>query len=283
MKYDFHCHSDFSDGKLSPLDLVNYALERNIELLALTDHDTISGLKAAQQYITDNHLPIHLLNGIEISALAEYGEIHIVGLGLDRENTHLINRLSQQQEERWTRAKAIDAKLIKCGVEGVYQSLQDNVKQVVTRTHIANSLVQLGFAKDMQQAFKRYIGKQGRVKVSKNWIPMDEAIQLIKQAGGTAVLAHPTRYPLSNRKLSYLIESFACEGGDAIELSYPSLNKDKMEWLELHREKNRLLASSGSDFHYPNLRWTDLGRFPPIDIKIPHVLEKLNTPVNNLN
>ncbi len=276
MKFDFHCHSYFSDGKLSPQALIDYALERNIELLALTDHDTIDGLSVARQYIRDNNYSINLINGVEISALTEFGEIHIVGLGLDVNNEALIESLKQQHKERWIRAKDIDSKLIKAGVVGVLEFLEKEVKQVVTRTHIAKAIVELGFAKDMQQAFKKYIGKQGRIKVAKNWMSMEQAISLIKQAGGIAVLAHPTRYPLSNRKLSYLIEAFANEEGQGIELSYPSLNRDKMEWLKLHQEKNGLIASSGSDFHYPNLRWTDLGRFPQVDSAIPHVFETLS-------
>ena len=244
--------------------------------MALTDHDTIDGLAVARQHIKDNDYAINLVNGVEISALTEFGEIHIVGLGLDIENQALVESLQEQQNQRWLRAEAFDEKLIKAGLSGVLALLKNDVKQVVTRTHIAQAIVSLGFAKDMQQAFKKYIGKQGRVKVAKNWMSMESAIHLIRQAGGTSVLAHPTRYPISNRKLSYLIEAFANNEGQGIELAYPSLNKDKMEWLKIHQEKNGLIASSGSDFHYPNLRWTDLGRFPQVDPTIPHVFEILS-------
>jgi len=102
---------------------------------------------------------------------------------------------------------------------------------------------------------------------------MQDAISAIHNAGGLAILAHPTRYPMSNRRLGYLIEEFRIAEGDAMEVSYPSLNPDKRNWLEIHREKNELLASGGSDFHYPNLKWSDLGRFPKIDPKLPHVLD----------
>ncbi len=275
MKFDFHCHSNFSDGKLSPYELIDYAIEREIELLALTDHDSVDGLCLAHEYIRNNNLGIKLVDGIEISALTEFGEIHVVGLGIDRKNTQLINRLKLQQEQRWIRAEEYAEKLAKIGVKGIFEHLQQSAIKVVTRSHIANAIIELNYAKDMDQAFKRFIGKQGKVKVAKNWMSLGEAIFLIKQAGGLAVLAHPTRYPLSNRKLSYLIESFASQGGHAIELSYPSLNKDKMEWLKLHAEKNQLLASSGSDFHYPDLRWTDLGRFPMLDSSIAHVFDKI--------
>lgn len=275
MKFDFHCHSDFSDGTLSPQHLLKYAAEREIEMLSLTDHDTLSGLTVLMQENEALDVPLTLIPGIEISASCEFGEIHIVGLGVDPDNHNLTKRLAVQQKARWKRAELIQAKLSKCNIEGVLAYLKDNVKQVVTRTHIARAIVEQGFAKDMQQAFKKYIGKKGRARVTQEWMPMEEAIELIHGAGGFAVLAHPTRYPVSNRKLAYLIESFKAIGGDGIETAYPSLNKDKAAWLELHRDKNDLLASSGSDFHYPNLKWTDLGRFPRLSDEIPHVKQRL--------
>ena len=277
LKFDFHCHSDFSDGTLSPQQLLKYAVEREIELLSLTDHDTVSGLSVLKKEIEAMNAPLTLIPGIEISATSEFGEIHIVGLGIDQDNQPLIKRLEMQQKARWERAELIQAKLSKCNIEGVYDYLKDNVKQVVTRTHIARAIVEMGFAKDMQQAFKKYIGKKGRARVKQEWVPMDEAVDLIDGAGGIAVLAHPTRYPVSNRKLAYLIESFKAVGGHAIETAYPSLNKDKSAWLELHRDKNELLASSGSDFHYPDLKWTDLGRFPRLNDDIPHVKPLLSS------
>lgn len=275
MKYDFHCHSCYSDGSLTPQELAEYAAEREIGLLALTDHDSVSGLKDLRQYIIQKQLPLNIVDGIEISALADFGEVHIVGLGINPDNQNLKFKLEAQLLQRWQRAEDIDHRLVKAGVVGVLDKLKIDVVEIVTRSHMAKAIVELGFAKDAQQAFKKYIGKQGRIKVAKNWMSMDEAISLIKEAGGISVLAHPTRYPLSNRKLGYLIEAFKEEGGDAIELAYPSLNRDKYEWLKIHLERHQLMASSGSDFHYPNLRWTDLGRFPGVDSDIPHVLEKL--------
>ena len=275
MRFDFHCHSHFSDGALSPAALIDYAVAKELELLALTDHDSTSGLSEAREQIKCQNLPLRLLNGVEISALTEFGEIHIVGLNVDVENNLLIKKLHKQRELRWARAEEYDVKLAKIGVNGVLEEVRNQAVEVVTRPHIAKAIVKLGFAKDMDQAFKRYIGKTGRVKVAKSWMTMTEAIELIKGAGGISVLAHPTRYPISNRKLSSLIESFKSEGGDAMELSYPSLNRDKFEWLKTHQAKNNLLASSGSDFHYPDLRWTDLGKFPHLDTSIPHVKDQL--------
>ncbi len=274
--YDLHTHSDYSDGTLSPQELIARAIEKNLETIALTDHDTISGWVDAQNYIQQNNLSINFIKGIEISAKAEFGEIHIVGLNLTGNTEALETKLKQQQQARWERAHKINTKLIKCGVTGVFEHLKNNVKQVVTRTHIARAILELGYVSDMQQAFKKYIGKKGRAKVSQEWVAMGDAIDLIKGAGGVAVLAHPTRYPISNRKLSYLIAEFAESGGQSIEISYPSINKDKSVWLKHHQSKNELYASAGSDFHYPNLKWTDLGWFPDIGQDNQHVFSLLS-------
>ncbi|WP_185964570.1 PHP domain-containing protein [Aliikangiella marina] len=274
-KFDFHCHSIQSDGGLSPADLIDYALERNIQHLALTDHDCVSGLAIARSHIEENQLPISLIDGVELSAATEFGEIHVVGLAIDSANNRLQSALKIQQDQRKERAQQICLKLEKLGITGVLSKTLELATEVITRTHIACAIVELGHAKDMQQAFKKYIGKKGKVKVSQSWMPLIDAVGLIQGAGGKAVLAHPTRYPLTNRKLSLLIQVFKECGGDGIEMAYPSLNPDKMNWLKIHREQNDLLASSGSDFHFPGLKWTDLGRFPPLDTTIPHLKETI--------
>ncbi len=286
MKFDFHCHSHFSDGQLSPVELVDYALEREIELLALTDHDTVDGIAVAQKYInkltlSSGKFNFQLAAGVEISALTDFGEVHVVGLNIDSENQDLLLALKTQQGKRWQRAEKIDQQLGKLGVTGVLQECEKQVVQVITRSHIAKAIVSLGHAKDMQQAFKKYIGKKGRIKVSKGWMSLEQAISLIHEAGGISILAHPTRYPLSNKKLSLLIENFKLAGGQAMEMAYPSLNKDKRDWLKIHLDKNQLLASSGSDFHYSGLKWSDLGRFPVLDGQIPHVIHQM-FPENSL-
>ena len=187
-KFDFHCHSDYSDGGLSPASLIDYACEREIKYLALTDHDSISGLDEARAYIDTIASDLQLISGVEISALSEFGEIHIVGLGIE-ESESLETALAQQRAKRWQRAQEIDAKLQKLAVTGMLDWCRENVKQVVTRTHMSQALVALGYAKDNQQVFKRYLGHKGKVKVPKIWMSLEQAIGLIKAAGGTSVLA----------------------------------------------------------------------------------------------
>lgn len=275
MRYDFHSHTHYSDGVLTPEQLVARAEKMEIDLLAISDHDSISGIEQAKAYVKANDLKLNLVNAIEISAQSDFGEIHIVGLNIDISAPTLLSLISEQQDKRWQRARAYETKLKKINIDGVLSYLETNCKQVVTRSHIARALVTLGFAKDNNQAFKKYIGKKGRVKIATDWVPMEKAITAIHDAGGVAILAHPTRYPMSVRKLGYLIEEFKIASGDAIELAYPSLTPDKRGWLEVQRKNNDLLASGGSDFHYPDLKWSDLGRFAKIDKNTPHVLEQI--------
>ncbi len=275
MRYDFHSHTHYSDGVLSPEQLVVRAEKMGLDLLAISDHDSISGIEQARAYVKSNNFKLKLVDAIELSAQSDFGEIHIVGLNIDINSTHLLSLIAEQQDKRWQRARAFETKFQKINIDGVLSELETNCKQVVTRSHIARALVSLGLVKDNNQAFKKYIGKKGRVKVATDWIPMEQAINAIQTAGGLAILAHPTRYPMSVRKLGYLIEEFKIANGDAIELAYPSITPDKRGWLEVQRNKNDLLASGGSDFHYPNLKWSDLGRFPAIDKNIPHVLDRI--------
>lgn len=279
MNYDFHSHTHYSDGLLSPEQLVMRAEENGLELLAISDHDSVSGLCLAKQAVNVQKLNLKVVNAIEFSAQSDFGEIHIVGLNINPENKILLKAVQSQQDKRWKRVALFEEKFKKCNVEGVLAELKASCKEVVTRSHVAKALISLGYVKDNNQAFKKYLGKKGRVKVATDWLSMEQTIKTIHAAGGLAILAHPSRYPMSMRRLSYLIEEFKNDGGDALELSYPSLTPDKRGWLEVQRKKNNLLASGGSDFHYPNLKWTDLGRFATINKEIPHVLELIKSSI----
>ena len=275
INYDFHSHTHFSDGALSPEDLINRAIERDVNLLAITDHDSVSGLERAESHILEHKLPIKLVEGIELSAGSDFCDIHIVGLGINRCSDKLTELIKKQKLKRWERAKLINEKLKKAGVENILKLIKADNVDVITRSHFAQKLIKEEYAKDNKQVFKRFLGRKGKAKVQNDWESMENCIQVINESGGLAVLAHPTRYAISNRKLSYLIEEFKIAEGDAIEISYPSLNADQGGWLEVQRDKNQLLASGGSDFHYPDLKWSDLGRFRPIKKDIPHVLDEL--------
>jgi predicted metal-dependent phosphoesterase TrpH len=274
MRYDFHSHTHFSDGVLSPSELVERAIEKGVELLAISDHDSVGGIKDAKQAVASDKVDLQIVPAIELSAKTEFGEVHVVGLNIDIANGNLLELIDTQQKKRWLRVETFESKFQQLGVDGVLEYLKNNVKQVVTRTHVARALVELGFVNDNQQAFKKYLGKKGRVKAPIDWMSLETAVDAIHGAGGHAVLAHPTRYPMSNRRLTYLIEEFSVVGGDAIEVAYPSLSPDKRIWLDGLRRQFNLLASAGSDFHYPDLKWSDLGFFPNVRDDVPHVIDR---------
>lgn len=258
---DLHCHSHFSDGELSPTQLMERANALGIHALALSDHDTIDGLAEARAFNGQTRL----IPSVEISCGWDHKEIHVVGLGLDTTNSSLCAGLRAQQARRWQRAEAIDAKLVKDGIKDVLTQLREGSKaSAPTRSHFAHALVQRGLVKDQERAFRRYLGRKGSAYVSATWCSLDEGVGWIRAAGGIPVLAHPSRYKLSGTGLEKLVKAFVEAGGQALELSYPQLfPKESQRMAKLVRSLG-LWASQGSDFHSDAQKWTGLGRTPPL-------------------
>lgn len=272
MKYDLHSHTIASDGKLSAQELIDRAIERNIDVLAITDHDTVAAIKDAQYYlcfldnIDDVQLPqtgtfstskLHLVSGIEISTLWNNREIHIVGLNIDPSNDNLLELIKFQKTKRDERATLISRKLNELGISFDISEFIGN--KSVTRAHLAKKIIELGYAKDNKQAFKKYLGKGGKAYIKPNWCSMQNAIDVIHAAGGEAVLAHPTRYDLSKKKLRELAFEFKNLNGDAIEIAFSQQPQNERQNLATLAKENELKTSQGSDFHYPTT-WLDLGK-----------------------
>ncbi len=263
-RIDLHSHTNCSDGGLSPQALIDRAANYQINVLAITDHDTTAALDIAQKHIEDKNIPLTLIDGIEISTAWQGFEIHIVGLNIDKENAQLKSLIAEQQSAREQRAITMGEKLAKCGFTTIY----DDAKQLagtgsITRAHFAKILHQQGHVSTMQQAFDKYIGKKGskgqRAYVKPNWCSIEEAVEVIHQAGGSAVMAHPIRYDLSAKWLRRLIVNFSEADGDALEVVLPQMNNEQRAKMLGYCQEYNLFASMGSDFHYPS-RWSDLGR-----------------------
>jgi len=260
IKYDLHSHSTFSDGRLDVAELLERATEKGVDVLALTDHDTVAGIPVAQQYITEHNLTLELINGVEISTKWESFEIHIVGLNIDIESTPLLTLLKAQQSKRRARAKEIGARLEKRGYEGIYaQALELAKGAEITRAHFAKALVERGVAKNIEGVFKKFLARNKTGYVPSCWCTMSEAIEAIHSAGGIAVLAHPGRYQMSNKWLRKLLDEFSASGGKAMEVAQPQQAPTERQFLGQLSREYHLLASQGSDFHYPT-SWLDLGR-----------------------
>ncbi len=260
MIFDLHCHTNCSDGALSPEALISRATDKGVSVLSITDHDTIAGWQMAEAHALK--AGIKLIPGIEFSSQWSKGQVHIVGLDIATDNPVLLTAINQQANAREQRSQQIADKLHKLGIEGALQGAMEFAGNAqLTRPHFAQFLVAKGFAKDMNTAFKKYLGQGKAADVKYQWPDMQEVIGWIKSAGGIAVLAHPAKYDLTRTRLCKLVEEFIAAGGQAMEvisgLQSPEITKDLVRIANQYG----LYASCGSDFHYPNQHWHELGAF----------------------
>jgi len=260
LKIDLHSHTRHSDGQLTPEELVMRAHNMQVDILAITDHDTVAGIAQAKAFQERQNRPLKLISGIELSTRWHGFDIHVIGLNVDENDLTLHQRLATQHSARLARAKTIARKLEACGMTGIGDAVFVQAGEgQVTRSHFAKALVEQGYVKDHAQAFKQWLGKGKRAFVAPRWIELTTAIEWIHEAGGQAVLAHPSHYDMTTKWLRRLVVEFAQADGDGIELNYPNLTAEKQTLLIKIAQDNRLLRSQGSDFHLP-CRWTELGR-----------------------
>lgn len=266
--YDLHCHSHFSDGELAPAELVARAAAQGVTHLALTDHDTTAGIAAAEQAIAAQELPLQLIPGVEITCRWEAFEIHLVGLNVEVTHPALVNLLEQQQAMRQQRYEAMLAKLHKAGIE-VTPPLAAELT-MPTRKHLADALVEQGWVKDVETAFRRYLGKGQQAYIATDWCSLADAATAVQAAGGKAVIAHPHAYQLSNKWLRRLLRESKESGVDGVEVAISQQRPgDRLALATMAREIG-LVASAGSDFHGPR-PWRELGKnlcLPPDTVPI---------------
>ena len=267
---DLHTHSNISDGTLTPELLVQAAIEKGIHTLALTDHDTMDGLKIAEQVAKNQ--PIQIISGVEISSQwsrpatqKSYG-VHIVALNIKNPEPLQV-LLEEQKKIRAERAKQICDLLTPLIGFDIYADViakVDGEADRITRTHIAKTLVEQGVVARPQQAFDKYIKEGKKAYVKFDGLGLEETIKIIHESQGFAVLAHPTRYDLSATNIRYLIEIFAQFGGDAVELPPYIEAASTRQMVDRMIEQFNLKVSVGSDFHGDNMPWIKLGNIPKV-------------------
>lgn len=264
MKSDLHCHSTASDGMLTPRELVDLAHKNEIELLALTDHDTLAGIPdfttACQSH------GIEALAGIELSTRWNGIGIHIVGLKVDPDAAAMESAVTFQTDARQERAEKIASRLEKQGFTNVLEgatALADPGGSL-GRPHFARFLVESGQIDSQARAFSRFLGagKIGDVKCG--WPEMEQVVEWITQAGGVAILAHPDKYSMSRLKLRRLLQDFCAVGGQAVEVVSGQQNRDVTAFMARMANEHELYASAGSDFHGPVSNWHNLGSYSPL-------------------
>ena len=277
MRYDLHLHSTASDGALSPEELISLCADRGVQIVALTDHDTIDGLHVAQ--LKANELGLHLITGAEFSCRWRRQTLHVLGLGFDHHADEVQSYMSRLQVIRRERSEKIAIRLIKKGVDN---SILDQAKQIagdtnLCRPHFAKALLKMGYVRSVKEAFDLYLGQGKAGDVQACWPDLEEVVTLIKKAGGVTVLAHPTKYKMTFTRLRLLFDDLKALGADAVEISYPGLNPDQGRELSRWVKHYGFLVSAGSDFHTATSPWTLPGSFPEINVNEKHVLSQLLT------
>lgn len=252
MNIDLHCHSNVSDGALPPKEVVRLAHQNGATMLALTDHDNLNGLPEAREEA--EALGLRFINGVEVSVTWNNKVIHIVGLNMRDDVPELQDALDALRSGRVERLQQMADKLAKKGIAGAFEGaleLAGNADSV-GRAHLARFLVQQGHVKNMQQAFKKYLGDGKPAYVKHEWANVQDAVRWITEAGGVAVIAHPARYDISATKMREFIEEFKQAGGIGIEVASSSHSLSERLNYAMLAQRFELYASVGSDYHGVN-------------------------------
>lgn len=255
---DLHCHSTISDGLYSPEELVAYAHKQGVKVLALTDHDDVSGLVAARK--AAEALGMTFIDGVEISVTWKKRTLHIVGLRVNPADIPLKTALDRVRQSRLDRAIAMGEALEEAGIEGAFEGAQALAgNSIITRSHFARFLVDEGHVRNVKAVFKKYLVKGKPGFVDQQWMSLEEAVQLIKNSGGSAVIAHPGRYNLGMVNTHLLMHEFRQYGGEAIEVVTGSHTPPQYDQFAKIAHRFSLKSSIGSDFHGPGVSYMEMG------------------------
>lgn len=244
---DMHLHTTASDGSCTPSEVCQLAIDKGLAAIAITDHDTVDGVAEAISYVDDR---ITVVPGIEMSAVYHGVEIHILGFYMDYTNHELISSLASIKQGRYNRNEEMCARFRADGIDITMEKLQHgNPNTVVTRAHFARVLIAQGICKDMNQAFKKYLGKKCKYYIPTPDMPAADAIKLIKTYGKAAFIAHPLLYGFGYRQIEEMIEELKPYGLTGLEVYHSSNNTYESGKLREIARTHGLLISGGSDFH----------------------------------
>ena len=274
---DLHCHSNLSDGTLTPEELAARAAAQGVQLWSLTDHDEVSGQGRARDAAMD--LGIDYLSGTEISVSFAGETVHIVGLGFDIDDAALIGGLAATRSGRRQRALDMAAGLARVGIEGAFEGALRYVSNpdLISRTHFARFLVESGCCADTHSVFRRYLTQGNPGYVPHRWAGLGDAVRWITQAGGIAVVAHPARYRFTPTEEYALLTEFIAHGGRGVEVITGSHSAaERLKYADTAVEFD-LLASRGSDFHAPGESRTELGMLPDLPGRLTPVWQALES------
>ena len=242
---ELHCHTRASDGTLTPTALLKLASQRNIKIIAVTDHDTLAG--HAEAIEAGNQYGIRVIRGIEVSSLAPQGEVHVLGYGVEPNDEKTSSRILELREARDGRAMAMVAKLHRLGIPVSYERIKEIAGDaMVGRPHVARALLEGNWVSTRQEAFDVYLAEGMPAFVPHQGLTPAQAVDLIHRANGIAVVAHPGLY-VGNTDT--VLDSLLEHGLDGIEVYSPLHSPEQTRHYEAYALLHNLLATGGSDFH----------------------------------
>jgi len=266
---DLHSHSSYSDGSHSPEQLVREARRLGLAAIALTDHDTMAGVSEAINAGVKYH--VEVIPGIEISTIQDGQPIHVLGYGAAPEHPGLRKLIRELAAFRETRNLGILARLERLGIHLDYVELTASTVGLIGRPHIARQLVRQGHASSIAQAFRRFLQRNAQAYVSVSKFPAAEAIKQIQEAGGLAVLAHPTTIDKNLKGVAALVKKLSESGLGGIEVFYPGHSQKICQRLLYQCEQHHLVVTGGSDFHgslKPEIQLGGAPIMPPIPYRL---------------
>mgnify|MGYP003294126839 CR=1 FL=1 len=251
---DLHTHTDFSDGDLSPYELIRLAINNGIGTLGITDHDTLEGVKRIDR--TDDLIKnsgIQIINGIELSAKVSKGRMHILGYDIDINNTNLNKKMSELKDNSINSVLSIMEQIKRdYGIIFRYNDIRDlvNANHNLGRPDLAKLCIKYGYATSVQDAFDKYlIAAHNKVRGTNKGIPYEECIELITKSNGVPVLAHPKSLELSEKEFLVVLKDMINLGLKGIEVYHSSHTEEEMQYYLEIANKYDLLISGGSDYH----------------------------------
>lgn len=254
MKSDLHIHTLYSDGVFSPEKIVDTAIDVGLQVIALTDHDNILSYQVAKDYLkkTNKEDKLEIIQGIEVNTLYKNYEVHILGYFMDVNNSDFQNLLKMQQQARVKQTKEIINLLAK--KEGIRINFEDIKKQVaeggsIGRPHIAKAITNAGGTNNVIEAYAKYIHDDSPVYVQRKTVSPQDAVEIIYDAGGIPVIAHPHDLDIAEDLIKELMQY----GLRGIEAYHRKHSPACVEYFSSMAEELGLIVTGGSDFHAPNI------------------------------
>ncbi len=264
---DLHIHTTGSDGTCRPEEVVRMAREAGLRAIAVTDHDSMLACEAAQA--AGRELGVEVVPGIEISTKFRRS-VHILGYYVDPNAAELETVLHWEQRDREERNRKMAERMAADGLPVNYEELRERFGPAMGRPHFASVLVELGLADSVNEAFVKFVDKDKKYYVGRNFLPLDRSIEIIRAAGGVPVLAHPFQYKLDEAGLRELIESCMDSGLLGMECRYSGYDADMVDDLLRLAAEYGLIPTGGSDFHGSNKPQISLGSGLAGELEVPY-------------